>query len=247
MSDKVLYIELNPQEFKERLSKAPIAYLPLGTLEWHGRHMPLGADGLISSGFFMELAKKIGGIVLPMLFIGTDYSKRIEGKEYYGMDIYSYPSNEKPQKLTGSAYWVGDNFFKQILEVILKQLKRAGFKIVVAHGHMPSTMLFIKQINEWKAEFGLELFTCVQKTMSPKLGLQTDHAAANETSLMMALKPNLVNLDNLPKNLKEKPLGVLGPRSMDPREHASSEFGKKIINLQLDRMVDILEEKLKNF
>jgi len=244
MSDKVLYIELTPQEFKERLLKAPIAYLPLGTLEWHGRHMPLGADGLISSGFFIELARKIGGIVLPMLFIGPDYFKSIEGKEYYGMDIYSYPSKEKPQKLTGSAYWVSGEFFKQVLEVILKQLMRAGFKIVVAHGHMPSTMLFNKHINQWEEEFGLELLNCWQKAMSPKLGLQTDHAAANETSLMMALRPNLVNIDNLPKKIKEKPLGILG---MDPREHASSEVGKKIINLQLDRMVEILKEKLKNF
>ncbi|MHA1255309.1 MAG: creatininase family protein, partial [Promethearchaeota archaeon] len=48
MSEKVLYIELTPQEFQERLLEAPIAYLPLGTLEWHGRHLPLGADGLIS-------------------------------------------------------------------------------------------------------------------------------------------------------------------------------------------------------
>ena len=246
MPDKVLYIELNPQEFKERLLKAPIAYLPLGTLEWHGRHMPLGADGLISSGFFIEVAKKIGGIVLPMLFIVTAYFKNIEGIEYYGMDIYSYPSKEKPQKLTGSAYWVSDEFFKQILEVILKQLKRAGFKIVVAHGHMPSTMLFIKHINEWKDEFGLELLTCWQKGAPTKLGLQTDHAAANETSLMMALRPNLVNIDNLPKNIKEKPLGILGAPFLDPREHASSDFGKKIINVQLERIVKILKEKLKN-
>ncbi|MCJ7647381.1 MAG: creatininase family protein, partial [Candidatus Lokiarchaeota archaeon] len=57
MAEKVLYVELNPQEFKQRISEAPIAYLPLGTLEWHGRHMPLGADGLISSGFFIELAR----------------------------------------------------------------------------------------------------------------------------------------------------------------------------------------------
>jgi len=41
----VFYSELTPQEFRERLAQAPIAYLPLGTLEWHGEHLPLGADG----------------------------------------------------------------------------------------------------------------------------------------------------------------------------------------------------------
>jgi creatinine amidohydrolase len=69
---KVLYAELTPQEFRERLAQVPIAYLPLGTLEWHGEHLPLGSDGLQSLGFFKHLARRVGGIVLPMLFLGPD-------------------------------------------------------------------------------------------------------------------------------------------------------------------------------
>ncbi len=241
MSNKVLYTELNPQEFEKRLSTAPIAYLPLGTLEWHGRHMPLGVDGLISSGFFVELAKNIGGIVLPMLFLGTDAIKIVDDEEYYGMDIQSYYP-EHPQRLVGSAYWISDELLKQILDTILKQLKRAGFKIVVAHGHMPSTMLFNKHIDEWREDLGLELLACLEKRGIAKLGIQTDHAAANETSLMMALRPDLVNIDNLPKNKGERPLGLIGK---DPRKHASSTTGKEILDLQIERMAKILKQKLK--
>ena len=241
MSDKVLYVELNPQEFVERLSHAPIAYLPLGTLEWHGRHLPLGTDGLISSGFFIELAKKVGGIVLPMLFLGPDTFKNVRGKAYDGMDIESDPSVD-PQQLVGSAYWVSEAYFKQILEVILKQLKRAGFKIIVAHGHGPSTMLFAKYTDEWQKEFGLSLYTCWRKEEPGKIGLQTDHAATNETSLMMALCPELVILDNLPADTKERPLGLIG---RDPRKHASSQAGMNIISLQIKNMSEILEKKLK--
>jgi len=241
MSNKVLYTELNPQEFKRRLLEAPIAYLPFGTLEWHGKHMPLGADGLISSGFFIKLAKKVGGIVLPMLFLGPDNLEIVKGEEYYGMDIHSYPS-KNPQQLPGSAYWVPNELFKQILEGIIKQLKRAGFKIVVAHGHEPSTILFNKSIKEWQNKFGIEFYTCWREGESPKFGLQTDHAAENETSLMMALNPNLVNLDNLPKEISEKPLGLLGE---DPRKTANSKLGNKIIALQVDKMAKILNERMK--
>jgi creatinine amidohydrolase len=241
VSEKVLYIELNPQEFKKRLAKAPIAYLPLGTLEWHGRHMPLGTDGLISSSFFIKLAKKVGGIVLPMLFLGPDYSKTINGQEFYGMDIHSYSSN-KPHQLLGSAYWVSEELFKQLLETIFKQLKRAGFKIIVAHGHEPSTILFNKCIKEWQKEFGLGFYTCWQRGESSKFGLQTDHAAENETSLMMALKIDLVDLGNLPKDMNVKPLGLLGK---DPRKYANQELGKKIIKIQVDKMARILIERLK--
>ena len=243
MSNKVLYIELTPEEFKERLMKAPIAYLPLGTLEWHGKHMPLGADGLISSGFFIELANKIGGIVLPMLFLGPDNSKIVEGEEYYGMDIQSYPSHH-PQKLLGSAYWIKKNFFKQVLEVILKQLKRAGFKIVVAHGHSPSTLVFYRNIKKWESEFNLQLFTCWRDNESDGMGIQTDHAAANETSLMMAINPELVKINNLPSEKTVKPLGLLGK---DPREFANADIGKKIITMQVERMAELLQETLTRF
>lgn len=241
MLDKVLYTELNPQEFKERLNKAPIAYLPLGTLEWHGKHLPLGTDGLISSGFFIELAKNVGGIVLPMLFLGPDTYENVEGEDYYGMDIESYPPN-KAQKLLGSAYWVSEEFFKQILELILKQLKRAGFQIVVAHGHAPSTLLFAKYVKEWQKEFGLDLHTCWKKGKLAKFGLQTDHAAANETSLMMALRPELVNIRNLPSNVSEKPLGLMGK---DPRKFANSDIGKQILNFNLNKMANFLKTKLE--
>lgn len=241
MSEKVLYVELTPKEFEERLKKAPIAYLPLGTLEWHGEHMPLGADGLISTGFFVELAKKVGGIVLPMLFLGPDNTKTIEGEHFYGMDIQSFPS-QHPQKLLGSAYWIKKSHFRQVLEVILTQIKRAGFKIVVAHGHAPSTMAFYQGIKKWRSQFDLKLFTCWRNNESDGLGLQTDHAAANETSLMMALRPELVNINNLPKDKTIKPLGLDGK---DPREFASMELGKKIIAMQVDRMAGLLEETLK--
>ena len=108
-AEKVLYQELTPAEFTVRLEKCPVAYLPLGTLEWHGDHLPLGSDGLQSQGFFEKLASEAGGIVLPMLFIGPDgYDTVINDKEYYGMDcgkLFSEQCTYEIQQLPGSAYW----------------------------------------------------------------------------------------------------------------------------------------------
>ena len=78
---EVLYERLTPSEFQDRLKKAPIAYLPLGTLEWHGAHLPLGSDSLQSQAFFIKLARLAGGIVLPPLFLGPDEAKEIDGLE----------------------------------------------------------------------------------------------------------------------------------------------------------------------
>src|SRR5450756_98374 len=50
MTEKVRYEELLPHEFLDRLAKNPVGYLPLGTLEWHGPHNALGADGIQARG-----------------------------------------------------------------------------------------------------------------------------------------------------------------------------------------------------
>ena len=240
MTEKVLYAELTPPEFEERLRAAPIAYLPLGTLEWHGRHLPIGSDGIQSQGFFVELARAAGGIVLPMLFLGPDRALMADGKDYYGMDTAKTNGQDgRPLQLPGSAYWVSDELFLQLLEAILKQLRRAGFRVVVAHG--PSTIRFRDHIPEWEERFGLKLSQCWRPDNSDGLGIQCDHAGANETSLVMALRPELVQMDNLSKDLSQWPVSVGGE---DPRVHASAERGRKAMKLNVERMAGILREAL---
>ena len=243
--EKVLYAELTPQEFRDRLAAAPIAYLPLGTLEWHGEHLPIGSDGLQSSGFFIGLARQAGGIVLPMLFLGPDRILEEGGRELYGMDICTgMPENMRyeNQQLAGSAYWVPEETFGAIIEATLKQLSRAGFKIVVAHGHGPSTGFFQKNAGQWKEKFGLETFTCWGGELDRQgMGIQVDHAAMNETSLVMALRPELVQMDRLPEDPSSWPVGVGGK---DPRKFASAEFGHEILKLQTERMAKILRQAL---
>lgn len=250
MTDKVYYAELTPSEFRERIAEAPIAYLPLGTLEWHGEHLPLGADGLQSSGFFAHLAYEVGGVILPMLFLGPDRKEVQDGRELYGMDLcrthLSHPERRyDDQQLPGSAYWVSEETFGSILQAILKQLARAGFRIVVAHGHGPSTSFFRDRADQWREQFALETFCCWGSDVDEDgLGIQTDHAGANETSLVMALRPGLVQMDRLPTDPAEWPVAVSGD---DPRTEASAGLGREAIALQTERMAGILREAISKF
>jgi creatinine amidohydrolase len=212
----------------------------LGTLEWHGEHLPLGSDGLQSLGFFEHLAREVGGIVLPMLSLGPDRAEQHGEHELYGMDICHAPEGQRyeTQQLAGSAYWVPEETFKIILEAILKQLSRAGFRIVVGHGHGPSTGFFGDHAAEWKDRFDLECLTCWGSEYdSEGLGIQVDHAAMNETSLVMALRPDLVQMERLPVDRDQWPVAIGG---RDPREYASPEVGRKAIDLQVERMSGIL-------
>lgn len=70
--DKVDYEELLPHEFENRISCMPLAYVPLGTLEWHGHQNLLGADFIQARGFFRIAARRLGGIVLPPIWLGPD-------------------------------------------------------------------------------------------------------------------------------------------------------------------------------
>lgn len=222
--NKVLYEELMPDEFVLKVNECPIAYLPLGTLEWHSFHMPLGADGLQSKGIFERVAAEIGGIVLPMLFLGPDIVLKQEGTAYYGMEKLSFEDGY-PQLLEGSAYYIEDERFVDLLDAIMHNLSRAGFKAVIGHGHGPSTDLFTKCKVQFKVKYGLRLYNLWELGYQGVNGIIGDHAAMNETSLVMALRPELVDMNKLPSD--GTPLSVWG---RDPRVFASAELGKQILD-----------------
>ena len=232
--NKVLYEEMIPEEFASRIQDAPVAYLPLGTLEWHSFNLPLGADGIQSQGVFCKIAARVGGIVLPMLFLGPDSETQKDGHMYYGMDGYSFEEGHE-QQLAGSAYHITEELFSQILETIIHNLSRAGFKMVIAHGHGPSTHLFEAKQKYFEKKYGIVTATLFELGIQGDDGIQTDHAAANETSLTMALRPELVDIEKLPKD--GPPVSVWGP---DPRKHSSFERGTQIIS----QNVDIICERL---
>jgi len=242
---KVLYQDLTPDEFSARLAECPVAYLPLGTLEWHGDHLPLGSDGLQSQGFFERLAEETGGIVLPMLFVGPDpFDTTINGRDFYGMDcgrLFSDQCTYEIQQLSGSVYWVPDSTFDLMMNGMMKQLCRAGFKIVVAHGHGPSTDYIGKNRQEFKDRYNLLVLNCWGND-SADLCLQCDHAGANETSIMMHLYPELVRMEKLPGDTAVWPLGMLG---RDPRIHASREHGKAIIDFEVGKMKKVIGRELE--
>lgn len=249
MDNKVLYAELTPQEFRERIAAAPIAYLPLGTLEWHGEHMPLGADAIQPFEFFQILAQHAGGVVLPPLFLGPD-RMRVEpdGSELYGMDILG--DNYPPEKAypegqrDGSCYWIPDELYLQLLNALLKQVARNGFKIVLAVGHGPSTGIFNAHLAEFQEKFGLKCLIAWGDEdwgKSNCLQFQTGHGGMNETSIVMAVHPELVQMERLGNDSARYPVAI----SDDPRGTASSEHGRKIIEYQLGRLGQILRNALE--
>ncbi len=46
MEPKVEYELMRPAEVVAARERCPVAFVPIGPLEWHGPHLPMGTDGL---------------------------------------------------------------------------------------------------------------------------------------------------------------------------------------------------------
>ena len=144
-----------------------------------------------------------------------------------GMDYAE--STTPPRQLDGSCYWVPTGLHVLLVDAILAQLKRAGFRAVFADGHGPSRSSWVENLPERQTRFGLKLFG-VTREIARQWKSQMDHAARNETSLMMHLRPGLVDLSQLPSARSTWPQGVAGE---DPRD-ATAAYGKECLEKSVE-------------
>ena len=66
---KVRYEEMLPHEIRTAREERALAYLPLGTLEWHGPQNAVGLDGLKAHALCCEFAAEHGGLVHVVLLV----------------------------------------------------------------------------------------------------------------------------------------------------------------------------------
>ncbi len=242
-NEVVEYIKLRPRELVKRREKMPVAYIGLGVLEWHGFHNPLGLDGLKADGVAFHLAKKIGGITMPPLYWGEvrrDLCELVVDpsiSKWLPPYITTDQTAEicKEMKLEKSGFLedakrseeTGWEFYERLLIRIFFQIETLGFKVIVPiPGHFPLIPPCKRAIEAYSNEGGKSRVFILEDHMFADDGRAGDHAAKFETSIMMALYPELVDMNELDTDLSEPNLGVIGP---DPREHASLKFGNEIL------------------
>lgn len=231
--ETVLYEELTPSAFRQKLDHAPVAYLPLGTLEYHGEHLPLGTDALHSKGFFMSVARDYGGIVMPMFFLGPSW--------YTGQPIDSMIAIHcTPSPETGSCYWIPDSVYHLVLEQQFSLLSQTGFEVVVVHGHAPSIIYVEWHKEKWEEQFDLRIVPYFTYRDHGELGY-SGHASVNETSLIMRYFPDLVKMDLISADTSIVPYGIV---SRNPRGIASAKIGKELEEKHRAILMDTLDSIL---
>ncbi|GEM_PF-2021343 len=68
--DEVRFDRMVPPMVVARRNECSLAYLGVGTLEWHGPHMPFGTDFLTVAHIGEESARRFGGVVFPPIYYG---------------------------------------------------------------------------------------------------------------------------------------------------------------------------------
>lgn len=248
--EKVRYEEMMPHEIVAARREKPVAYLPIGGVEWHGEHNPVGLDTVKAHELCMRAAQKGGGLVMPALFWGEsresgllEFNHDPDGEVAGKMGLPK--ENFAPGYMGGVTVEHEHTFYEQLLTHIYYQLKSLGFRVIfVLCGHYPlktfamsTAQQFMEKNPDIRIYAGIEADPV--RDIYPKGG---DHAGKWETSIMRTLRPELVDVSILPEDKSVLLIGVYGE---DPRSDDLKEFGGKVTQDIIDRMVAKTDEMLK--
>jgi creatinine amidohydrolase len=171
------YQELRPDELAALVKSSPVAFWPLGLLEHHGWHLPIGLDGLKAEHICMRIAERTGGVILPTMWWGAG-----GGHGDFMWTHYQPPDASEA-----------------ILVRTVQQLLHFGFRVLVLlAGHYPWSGLLDRHLATFQQAHPDVLFLWgTEMDIGGELRLPGDHAAREEASYGLALFPQWVDLGAL--------------------------------------------------
>jgi len=208
---------LRPREIEEAQAECATIFQPLGTIEWHGVHNVVGLDAVKAHALCVQAAQKGGGLVAPPLYGGVG---GLNQPHTFVME----PEDS-----------VFSNLLRPWLEQLCREMARQGFRaIIILTGHYGAAQQIV--VRETAVRMSRALGIPVLGTPEFMLAIDVkytgDHAAWGETSLMMHLYPDTVDLSRL----GEPPHKGVGGR--DPRE-SSAEDGRLIAETIVARLATL--------
>jgi creatinine amidohydrolase len=239
MKTLIEWSRLTWEQSADAVQRRPFAILPLGALEEHGPHMTIGSDCRAAEELAARLARDAECILLPPFAYGQVWS------------LKSFPGSLTIRHETLVA----------LLVDICESLGAKGFKGVVgltAHlGNMTAMKLAARSLYDTGAVPLLTLFypgleeaaarVCESKRAHPSI----IHADEIETSLLLALAPECVDMDkavreypSFPQEFDARALpwdavsktGVFGDATK-----ASAEKGRQMLDAVVRQALQIIE------
>jgi mycofactocin precursor peptide peptidase len=197
---------------------SPIVIVPVGSCEQHGPHLPLSTDSIIAEALAQDLAGR--------------------RSDYLVAPTVSITASGEHQGFAGTLS-IGSEVMHQ---VVVELVRSAGWAdgVVLVNGHGGNAVAVDRAVAQLEAEGRRVL------AWWPRVVGGDPHAGHTETSLMLAVRPELVRLERaMPGPIPSagdlvrsgvqalSPTGVLG----DPRA-ASAEHGAELFRRLADDLAD---------
>jgi len=170
--------EMTPQEITDAVKEADTVVVPVGSVEQHGPHLPVGTDTLIPMTVAKRVAERAKVLVAPPVYYGNSLSM---------VDMKG-------------VFTVTPDTMASLLLDLCKSFSKQGFKKIVfinGHGGNKQVLSFIGQkarmdtgalivrIDWWDIAAEEILKICEKEVV---------HADEGETSMMLACRPELVDM-----------------------------------------------------
>ena len=232
------------------VSQCPLAILPLGSLEFHGPHNPLGADSIIISGIAESVAMRTKGLLFPTIKFTQCPAHTAN---------FAGTISIRPDVMT--------RYYAEVLRNVLQ----LGFrKVFILNGHDgnigPGRGAIAQVANEVKdaALLFASWWEFVPGSKMKELGLFKQangghgHGGPLETSAVAAFRSELVHLENAsdlpePPELSDgspyflqKSTATNWPGYSGYVSEASAEKGRILVKMSEDGIVKLVENWLQN-
>lgn len=157
-----------------------VAILPVGTVERHGNHLPLGTDYIIPEYLAARVAEALGegAVMMPTIPYGVSTSLA---------------------HLPGTID-VGYEAFTAYVEAVLKEVARNGFRAaLIINGHGGNTKALHIVAKRVAFETGMRVgvvdwWADVAQEVRERLFSAPGHAGEDETAAVLAIRPDLVDM-----------------------------------------------------
>lgn len=208
--DKSVFLEdMDAFAYREALASGEaIVLIPVGSLEQHGPHLPLGTDTILSRHFAEGVAGRLGALVAQPI-------------------AYGYKSQQKSgggNHLSGTTSLDGASLIAMTRNLVKSFLKQGVRNVVFVNGHFENYQFLYEGIDLALEESGigpgakqsvllLSYWDFVSQDTLAQVypdgfpGWDIEHGGVLETSLMLHIEPARVAMDRL----------VDGPAAVLPR------------------------------
>lgn len=186
--------ELTGPEIRERVGESSIVLIPIGAIEQHGPHLPLIVDHLIAD----EVAQAV--------------VDRADDLDVWMIPTLPFSKSDEHAWSPGTM-WLSRDTTERVLDELAERVAAMGVRrLVFLNGHGGNSTMLNVACREARRRHGLLTFLThpfPPPAYSPPSDVDTGelgmgiHGGHDETSVMLHLRPDLVQLDRASRNVPE--------------------------------------------